>query len=636
MRALPVFPKIPPVRQGGRRTSGLRLLAVLCALLLPATASASWWNHDWSYRKQIVIDAGAKGADLKTDLNEIPVLIRLHEGVFKFANANNDGSDLRFVAEDDKTPLKFHIEKFDSVFNLAFVWVALPKLKAGETTKIWMYYGNTKAVADNDTRATYDPDQVLVYHFGERGTPVSDATGYANNSRSIAGVDESGLIGTGAKFDGQTAVTVPASSSLALAAGDALTWSAWIKPTAADEDAVLYARRDGAKSLLIGLSKGAPYVSVSDDSGAAHQSPPSQPLGEKGWHNLALTAVGTQLTLYIDGQAGPVLAAAMPALNSEATLGAAASAAAAPAAGAPPGFVGELDELQISKVAREPAYLQIAALNQGVSDKLIAYGQDEQLSSWSSGYVGVILKSVTLDGWVIIIVLLIMAAISWSVMVTKAGRINNVAKGNKTFLELFRAVAGDFSALNHLAAGSTVAQGIDLPEDKRLLLQQAPLFHLFSAGVDEMRQRLKGDGTERGKPAYLTPQSIEAIRSSLDSSLVQEAQALNRRMVLLTLAISGGPFIGLLGTVVGVMITFAAIAASGDVNINSIAPGIAAALVATVAGLLVAIPALFGYNYLITRIKEITADMQVFVDAFITRMAESYNAPPALRAMVAE
>ena len=74
-------------------------------------------------------------------------------------------------------------------------------------------------------------------------------------------------------------------------------------------------------------------------------------------------------------------------------------------------------------------------------------------------------------------------------------------------------------------------------------------------------------------------------------------------MVILTIAISGGPFLGLLGTVVGVMITFAAIAASGDVNVNAIAPGIAAARVATVAGLFVAIPALFGYNYLISRIK---------------------------------
>ena len=98
-------------------------------------------------------------------------------------------------------------------------------------------------------------------------------------------------------------------------------------------------------------------------------------------------------------------------------------------------------------------------------------------------------------------------------------------------------------------------------------------------------------------------------------------------MVLLTIAISGGPFLGLLGTVVGVMITFAAVAAAGDVNVNAIAPGIAAALVATVAGLAVAIPALFGYNYLLSRIKEQTAQMQLFVNELVARMAETHRAP---------
>ena len=69
------------------------------------------------------------------------------------------------------------------------------------------------------------------------------------------------------------------------------------------------------------------------------------------------------------------------------------------------------------------------------------------------------------------------------------------------------------------------------------------------------------------------------------------------------------------------LIFFAAIAAAGDVNVNSIAPGIAAALVATVAGLAVAIPALFGYNWLSSQIKNVSADTQVFADEFLTRHA---------------
>jgi biopolymer transport protein ExbB len=123
----------------------------------------------------------------------------------------------------------------------------------------------------------------------------------------------------------------------------------------------------------------------------------------------------------------------------------------------------------------------------------------------------------------------------------------------------------------------------------------------------------------------LTPQAIAAIRATMDATLVRLNQRLQSQMVLLTIAIAGGPFLGLLGTVVGVMITFAAIAASGDVNVNAIAPGIAAALAATVAGLAVAIPSLFAYNWLNTRIKGMTADMRVFVDEFITRVAEHYS-----------
>jgi biopolymer transport protein ExbB len=146
------------------------------------------------------------------------------------------------------------------------------------------------------------------------------------------------------------------------------------------------------------------------------------------------------------------------------------------------------------------------------------------------------------------------------------------------------------------------------------------LFHIYDTGMREVNDRLQGgrclpDGT-------IAPQSLAAIRASMDAQLVKEAAKLNNLMVLLTIAISGGPFVGLLGTVIGVMITFAAIAAAGDVNVNSIAPGISAALLATATGMFVAIPALFGYNYFQVRIKGVITEMSVFVDEIVTRIAE--------------
>jgi biopolymer transport protein ExbB len=89
--------------------------------------------------------------------------------------------------------------------------------------------------------------------------------------------------------------------------------------------------------------------------------------------------------------------------------------------------------------------------------------------------------------------------------------------------------------------------------------------------------------------------------------------------------------------VIGVMSTFGGVALAGDVNVNAIAPGIAAALLATIAGLTAAIPSLFGYNYLNSRITLEADEMRVFIDRLITRLAEmqadaAYTPPPEMKA----
>jgi biopolymer transport protein ExbB len=317
---------------------------------------------------------------------------------------------------------------------------------------------------------------------------------------------------------------------------------------------------------------------------------------------------------------GPPLAVSLPALNTDMLLGSDADGITRP------GFIGEIDELQISKIARPDGFIKFAAANQGLQRRgrqARCAWQDEQTSSWLSGNstFGILIHSLTPDGWAVICLLAIMAIVSWTVMFTKASFLNRNAKGSVQFMKAWRQVATDLTALDGGDMENAKSLGGRVDKKGQKLLRNACIYHIYHTGVEEIRHRMPhGDG-----PRVLSAQSIQAIRASLDGVMVRETQKLNKLMVFLTIAISGGPFLGLLGTVVGVMITFAAIAAAGDVNVNAIAPGIAAALLATVAGLAVAIPSLFGYNYLISRIKEATSDMHVFVDEFVTKLAEFYR-----------
>lgn len=633
----------------GIRLSAPAMIAfVFLAALWPSPASA-WWNDQWTLRKKITIDTGPSGAGVSDAIGTTPILVRLHVGNFRFGAAKEDGGDLRFIAGDDKTPLKHHVEKYDSLLGEALVWVSVPDIKPGTKNDIWLYYGNQKAPAAIDAKGTYDPDTLLVYHFNDRATPAQDITAWANSAQNAVPAADGAIIGQGARLDGQTALMLPGAPSLVVAEGGELTWSIWIKMTAPQPGAVLFSRTEGANGLTVGLDNGVAFVEVAS-GGNTQRAVAGTAIAAGTWHHIAFAAKGSQITLYVDGNQAATLAAGLPTMTGVAQLGAAAGAAGAapppdapaspaapegdaaqtPAPAAAPanaaaGFAGDIDELQIAKIARPAGFIKLAAVGQGPDQaKLISFSVDEETSGWfSGGYFGVILRSVTLDGWVVIGLLAIMALISWYVMVDRISYLNRVTRGNELFLKHFRETSTDIGGLLQLnSEESDPSFGGELGKKQHKAVHAAPLYRLFAAGAQEIRRRFASGGYRR-----LSPQAIQSIRAVLDSGFVRENQRLNRLMVMLTIAISGGPFLGLLGTVVGVMITFAAIAASGDVNVNAIAPGIAAALVATVAGLGVAIPSLFAYNYLTIRIKDVSSEMQVFVDEFITRIAESYELP---------
>jgi len=591
----------------------LFIVLTLLSTLLPGLAHA-WWQAEWSYRKPVTIDGGPQAGAIGSDAGRVPVLVRLHTGNFKFEGVSETGADLRFVAADDKTVLNHQIEQFDPLLGMALIWVDVPNVSAGTPQKLWMYYGNPKAPASGNGQRTFDPDYTLVYHFAEGAVPPRDTTAYANNGQTAVVPVEGTVIGKGAQL-GNGALMLPATPSLAVQAGGALTFSAWVKPDQLGARQAIYARRDGAGELVVGIDQGVPFVQVN-----GQRSTPGQPIQAGQWSHIAVKAEGESVALYVGGRPTVSLAAKLPALNTAGALGAdvaptapaAANAQAAPAAFAP--FTGAIDEVRLSKVARADALLLADAVSQGAESRLTVFGADEQQAGKS--HFGFILAAMPLDAWVVVGLLGLMMALSWAIMIGKGRSYGATSRANAAFIEHFREAAG--APLDRLAVNNTV------PQDVRA---DSSLWRLYEVAIDEMRRR-HDRGYDLNSVSVAT---IGAIRAAMDGVMVRETERMSKRMNWLSTTIEGAPYVGLFGTVIGIMLVFVVAAMAGAVDINSVAPGMAAALLCTAAGLGVAIPALFGYNWLASRSDAIGADMAVFVDEFATRLAEEQGAGRQVR-----
>ncbi|WP_064118297.1 DUF2341 domain-containing protein [Pseudomonas fluorescens] len=571
-------------------------LLICLGFVLPATAQA-WWQDDWHYRKQVAVDTTPQGAGINQALGRTALLVRLHTGNFTFDGVKEDGADLRFVAADDKTVLNHQIESFDALMGMALIWVDVPNVEGGQRQDIWMYYGNQKAPATGNGQLTFDPNYTALYHFdGATGTPAKDTTAYGNTAQSATGAAIDGVVGRALQFSGQP-LLLSASPSLQHNAGSAFTFSAWLRLDQANGEQLILARREGANSLLIGANQGVPFVEIDGQRAVATQA-----LNPGQWQHLALTAEGAKVTLFINGREAATLAQAMPAFNSVMAIGADLHE------GPFQPFVGAIDEMRLSKVARPAPLLLADATSQGAESKLVAYGVDEEQSGFGFGSLGFLLNAVPIDAWVIIAVLVLMMFQSWIIMLRKNRSLSRVSAANEDFRVQFAKVG---TRLEMFADDAQLAQR----------LQHSSLWRLYLVAVKEIRTR-REQGADTSSVSAAT---IEAIRCSMDGVRTRENQQLSSKLSTLSNAIAGGPYIGLLGTVLGIMVVFLGTAMAGDVNINAIAPGMAAALLATAMGLFVAIPALFGYNRLVTRNKEVSADMRVFVDEFITRLAEMHG-----------
>jgi biopolymer transport protein ExbB len=596
---------------GSRSNKVIKYIQFFILLIMPMalaepTGAQTWWNEKWQYRKKITFDTTPTGANIKENLSDVPLLLRLHTGNFNFSNAKEDGEDIRFVNGDDKTPLKHHIERFDPIDEIALIWVRVPRLSGGSNQDfMWMYYGNDAATGGQDAGGTYDVDQVVVYHLEEMEGPPKDRTAYRNHASQIAGAQGlPSVIGNGVAFSGPgDRIVIPASPSLDLSKG--LTFSTWIRITQPLADAYIFSRgeEERALAILISGTKVCGRITLSKEELVITEECADLPLNT--WHHLAVTAMPKgRLSIYLDGieMYWMNLPVDLPALDTDIYIGASKSGDHS--------LFGDLDEIRISKAARPGAWIRAAYMAEGPDSTLLSYGEEE-LGKVRGGlpliYLKTVLQNITLDGWAIIGILIFMAMASWIVFLSKTLFLWIMQKDNRAFMASFTGLT-DLVALD----GESNA------------FQSSPLYRVYLSGCQELRKWI-GNPVASEEKAVIPPKGMNALRAALERGYIQETQRLNAWLIIMTIALTGGPFLGLLGTVWGVMNTFAAMAEAGEANIMAIAPGVASALSTTVCGLIVAIPALFGYNYLVSKIRGITADMTIFVDQFALKADEAHG-----------
>ncbi len=242
------------------------------------------------------------------------------------------------------------------------------------------------------------------------------------------------------------------------------------------------------------------------------------------------------------------------------------------------------------------------------------------------------IKNATTEGQVTVIVLVLLSLFSWTIILSKFRQLLIARQATKKFFEAYNATR---DPLDIQRKGET--------------FEGAPAYQLYVRGADELAYHLKNNPVSvagRSRPVVDLPPGIEnehtdflakanvtkistasfdAVKVRLEEAAGAEAmETLEKGMIVLSTAVAGGPFIGLLGTVWGVMSTFASIAENNSASLTTMAPGVAAALVATVTGLLVAIPAMFAYNFMVTTIRAITQELDGYATRYATQIEHKY------------
>ena len=206
----------------------------------------------------------------------------------------------------------------------------------------------------------------------------------------------------------------------------------------------------------------------------------------------------------------------------------------------------------------------------------------------------------------VLAILVLLSVVSWAIILQKWLSYRTIERQSATFLDVFRRSA-KFSEVQAVCPS----------------LPASPLVGVFQAGYAELNAqfRLTGGGNPVGNPSGVASRPILKSLAAVDRALLRasavEVNKLEKRVPFLATIASAAPFIGLFGTVWGILITFQRIGATGSTNLATVGPGIADALVATAAGLFAAIPAVMFYNHFTTKVKGYASDLDDFALEFL-------------------
>ena len=250
---------------------------------------------------------------------------------------------------------------------------------------------------------------------------------------------------------------------------------------------------------------------------------------------------------------------------------------------------------------------------------------------FASGALKFAFEKATTEGKMTICALLVLSIFSWTVIITKARQLYRARKAAAKFFKAYRQTRDPME----LARRGEEFDG-------------APAYEVYYTGAEETEYHLKNnpvnvpnvgkvsrpaavsatgaqtDVLAREITTKMSQGSFDQVRVSLERAISAQGLALEKGMIILSTAVAGGPFIGLLGTVWGVMETFSGIARANAASLTAMAPGVAGALIATVVGLFVAIPAMFAYNYMVTMVRAITQELDAFASEYATALEHKY------------